>query len=358
VGCHPDKTKLAGGAAPTVRPWPLERLHPEASWALSRGAGVTVAVIDSGVSISHPLLPSYKVIGGLDYVATGTAGHCDEFGHGTMVAGIIAATSSTGIYTGIAPDATILPVRIMQGDKTDEDLSGRIADGIRFAVNDGATVINLSIRCANTPKLASAIQFALDKNIVIVAAAGNVDPNVTGPPYPASYDGVLGVGGIDEAGKHVETSLTGPFVDVAAPGADLSGIAAVGNGFQNGMSGTSFAAAYVSGVVALLRSHDRSLSGPQIVDRIIETADRPPEGHSDELGYGVVNPYRAMTAVLGTRPNPPAAALPPPPRLVDPFATQKRLAVWAAVGGTAFALVIYFAGGIIRSGRRRRWRAG
>jgi membrane-anchored mycosin MYCP len=350
------------GPPPTVRPWALERLHPESSWSLSRGAGVTVAIIDSGVSVTHALLPPYKVAPGVDFLASGTLGRCDEAGHGTMIAGIIAAYGATGLYSGIAPDATILPIRIIQGERSDEDLSGRIADAIRLAVDRGATIINLSIRCAPSTKLANAIKDALDKNIVIVAAAGNVDPKLTGLPYPVSYDGVLGVAGIDEAGRHVESSMVGPFVDVAAPGAGLIGLSpipsATGNNYQVDASGTSYAAAYVSGVAALIRSHDRTLTGPQIVDRIIETADPPPEGHSDSLGYGVVNPYRALTAVLGTRPNPPAAELPPPLRVVDPFATQKRLAAWAAVGGTAFALVIFFAGGIIRSGRRRRWRAG
>ncbi|GGM05653.1 type VII secretion-associated serine protease mycosin [Dactylosporangium sucinum] len=287
----------------TDTPWPLARLHPEAAWPLSTGVGVTVAVIDNGVSTSHPSLKG-QVLPGKNYVATGTP-DCDLVAHGTFVAGIIAGLKlpNTGFY-GVAPGARILPIRVVEDDQKSHDtnLPNVIADAINFAVDNGAGVINLSLVTQPTPQLQAAVARALSRNVIVVAAAGNDGASQTGnqPAYPAAYDGVIAVAGVDENDKHVPTSTTGDFVDVAAPGVRIQGPAPQGGGFGlRSSGGTSFAAPYVSGTAALLRAYYPTMTAREIADRITSTADHPPAGRDQEVGYGTVNPYRAVATIQG-----------------------------------------------------------
>jgi type VII secretion-associated serine protease mycosin len=351
----------AGNFDVTDTPWALRRLDPSALWSITRGNNVTVAVIDSGVSDAPPILA-----GRLDRAHAkdftgepGASPFCDQVGHGTFVASIIAGRDG-GRVTGIAPGATILSLRAVPKETNTESLTPNVATAIRYAADHGAKVINLSLSTPPTDQLQSAVNYALSKDIVIVAAAGNEKAgDRLGPSYPAAYDGVIAVAGVDEDGKRVETSISGNYVDVAAPGANIVGPAARGSGYildENG--GTSFAAAYVSGVAALLRSYDTHLTAPQVVARIELTADRPAEGYSNDLGYGVVNPYRALNTIVDNRGDPPVAALPPVRFAPDPFAQRRVIAIWAAVGGLVLASSLLFGGRILRAGRRRQWRPG
>ncbi|WP_244933131.1 type VII secretion-associated serine protease mycosin [Micromonospora tulbaghiae] len=353
----------AGGPAPTEVPWALSRLDPAAAWRIGKGAGTTVAVIDSGVSPAHPLLRG-RVLPGEDFnQLVRLKGQCDLVGHGTMVAGIIAGREGTGSpYTGIAPEAKILPLRVLAENKEnfDPDVPAEIGKAIRWAVDHDADVINLSLVTLDDPALKSAVQYALAKDVVVVASAGNRQENREDrPAYPAAYDGVVAVAGIDEQGGHVGSSVSGDYVDIAGPGLNIVGPAPQGSGYRaEPQGGTSFATAYVSGVAALVRAAHPDISADEVAYRLTRTADNPPDGHNAEVGFGMVNPYRAVTSLLGTRSDPPLGAMPPPAPPTDPLAWQRTVAIWVAVVGALLAGVLLTLRPIVVRGRRRGWRPG
>ncbi|MFC0507741.1 type VII secretion-associated serine protease mycosin [Micromonospora costi] len=352
-----------GQAAPTEMSWALKRLEPSSVWPLSRGSGVTVAVVDSGVSATHPLLKG-QVREGADFNnLPSNQGQCDLVGHGTTVAGIIAGRADTNVpFTGIAPQARILPIRVLAEQRApdDEALPAEIAKAIRWAVDHGADVINLSLVTLPRPELAAAVEYALSKRVVLVAAAGNLQKDQQNyMAYPAAYPGVIAVAGMNEQGEHVGTSVSGNYVDIAGPGLNLIGPAPGGSGYlPQPEGGTSFAAAYVSGVVALVRAAHPDLTPQQISERLTRTADNPPEGHNAQVGYGMVNPYRAVTTVLGTRSGPPPPAMPAPTAPEDPLDWQRAVAVWVAVVGALLAAMLLAVKPIVTRGRRRGWRPG
>jgi len=351
-------------------PWALIRLRPDLAWPLSTGTGVTVAVVDSGVSPNHPTLAG-KVRPGVDYVTPGSDGTCDENGHGTLIAGIIAgrdATSAGFRFYGVAPGATIVPVRVLRDQQRafGADLSARVATAIRFAVDHAhADVINLSLTTEPTPDLAAAVAYAHDRGVALVAAAGNLGGS-DAPQYPAAYPGVLAVAGVDTGDKHVTSSSTGAYVDVAAPGDRISGPAPRGGGYlYTTEGGTSFAAAYVTGVVALVRAYDPALTPDQVTARIEQTADHPAGLRDNEVGYGVVDPARAVGAVAATT-APGAVAADPArgqlpaalPAAADPLRTTRGVAAWITAVGLLAVVVLLVAVPVVRGGRARRWRPG
>jgi type VII secretion-associated serine protease mycosin len=347
-------------------PWALTRLRPDLAWPLSTGAGVTVGVIDSGASADHVTL-SGKVRSGIDYVATGGDGTCDENGHGTLIAGIIAgreATSGGFRFYGVAPGAVIVPVRVLRDQQRafGGELSTLVATAIRYAVDNAhASVINLSLTTEATPNLAAAVRYAADHGVVLVAAAGNGGGS-DGAQYPAAYPGVIAVAGVDTGDKHVTSSSTGDYVDIAAPGDRISGPSPRGGGYlYTTEGGTSFAAAYVTGVVALIRAYNRALTPEQVAQRIEQTADHPAGLRNNEVGYGVVNPARAVGAVSGAGgPGYPADdQLPPAHRAAaDPLRSVTGTAVWITAAGALATVLLLVAVPVVRGGRSRRWRAG
>jgi membrane-anchored mycosin MYCP len=360
-------TMMAAACGPVVAqglaeaPWPLARLRPDLAWPLSTGAGVTVAVIDSGVSGDHPALAG-KVLPGNDFVTPGQ-GNCDENGHGTLIAGIIAGRehSSNGfVFRGIAPNASVVPVRVLR-DQTrsfDREMPARIASAIRWAVDQGgAKVINLSLSTTDDPQLSSAVKYALDKGVVLVAAAGN-ESSSEGPAYPAAYDGVLGVAAVDRQDKHSDTSTTGSFVDIAAPGKQIAGPAPAGGGYvYSEPGGTSFAAAYVSGVAALVKGYEPALTAQEVGRRLMDTADHPAGIWNTAVGYGIVNPQRAVGALrvnrtAGTTLAEVKPAVPRP----DPLAGVITVATVVAISGAGTILVILLGTAAWRRGRLRGWR--
>jgi membrane-anchored mycosin MYCP len=359
----PPSTK-AEAPRPTEIPWHLRRMNPQSVWPLTRGGGVTVAVLDSGVTATHEFLEG-RVAQGRDFgVLADHAGQCDAYYHGTMVAGIIAGRDGLdGVAArGIAPEATILPGRVTLDRSGDDELVRNVPGAVDWAVEQGADVINLSLTSPPNPALEEAVANAVANDVVLVAAIGNVERSEDGQlldeqnPALAAYPGVIAVVAVDEAGNPSESPDTGGkmIIDVAAPGVDIWGPMPRGGYAMD--TGTSFATPIVSGVAALVRAKHPDLTAEQVADRIIRTADRAPEERDIEVGYGVVNPYRAVTATLGTRPNPPADELALPPPEPDPLASARRIAAWAALCGVVIAGLLLLAPPAIRRGRERHWR--
>ena len=359
-------TQIYPHADPAAVPWAQSRLGFQRVWPLTEGSGVKVAVVDSGVDAANPQLADVQD-GGSFSPATGSA-LADSVGHGTMVAGIIAAKPGKGTdFVGVAPAAQLISVKAAASEC--ESSTQAIGDAILKAANLGAGVINISITAtAPDPQLARAVYEAEAAGIVIVAAAGNDAMQGNAKVYPASYPGVLAVASIDPSGARSSFSSTGTTVGVAAPGSDIvsTGAAIDGLGVVGGASaqGTSFAAPYVAGVAALVRSAHPNLSGAQVVRRIEATADHPAGTADAALGWGVVDPYAAVTAVLPGEsaarvavPSP-STARPPAPAPDTGSAAAAHTADLVTSGALAAAAAIAAAALTLPAARRRGWRPG
>ncbi|MFE6174394.1 S8 family serine peptidase [Streptomyces sp. NPDC056464] len=270
----------------------------EKVWKTSEGAGVTVAVVDSGVDASHPDLAG-QVLPGKDFTGSGNP-HEDDDGHGTAMASLIAGHghgpgNSAGVM-GLAPKVKILPVRAyVTEDKI--DTQSWVA-GVRYAVDQGASVINLSLgdsRAYPGSKAAKAIAYAQERDVVVVSATGNDGGSVT---YPAALPGVVAVSGVDKGLNFWSKSNTGN-VTVAAPGVETAQADPTTNSGYAVADGTSGSAAYVSAIVALLRSKYPDLTAGQIVNRLIKSAsflnNKGRTAPDEELGYGIARPGTALT---------------------------------------------------------------
>jgi membrane-anchored mycosin MYCP len=274
-------------------------------------------------------------------------------------------------FRGLAPGVTIVPIRISEQENVDRASVGDhgspqdFADAIDFAVGAGhAQVINLSlVMDEEVPVVTEAVTRAIAAGVVVVAAVGNNDDADSGnkTPYPANVPGVIGVGAIDANGVRAEYSRHGGYVDVMAAGDKVTADAL--HAGQTSVSGTSFATPFVAATAALILQRYPGSTPQQVSDRIVATADPAPGGRrSDDYGYGLLNPYRALTETLG----PPTAAAPAPETMVteDPATlamkarrehSQNKALLVAAIGGGA-VLLGFLTAGVLRRGRRRRWR--
>lgn len=348
----PNCPGLPAASRVSREPWAQRALGFSDVWPLTRGRGVTVAVVDSGVDFSGQLAGRVTAF---DLTGTGLA---DCVGHGTAVAAIIAASDiqAQGMpFEGVAPAARILSVKVNSQDTGSALL---LAEGIRDAVLRGAQVINVSITTADTAALRSSVEFALSRNVVIVAAGGNDGTGTgTGPFYPASYPGVLSVGAVDSGGALAAFSDQQSHVAVTAPGVNVTS-AFPGGYQQDSLTGTSYATPFVSGVAALVRSRYPRLSARQVVARIEATADG---GAGPGTGNGLVNPVEAVTAILGggsaPSPSPSAAGPVSVSRTLPPDRTA-RSALEVAGGSLGVAALVAIGAVVGREGLRRRWRAG
>ncbi|MFG2151155.1 type VII secretion-associated serine protease mycosin [[Kitasatospora] papulosa] len=364
------------------RPWSLQRVLMDELWDQSTGKGVRVAVIDTGVDVKNPQLAKAVDAGsGINLLDKNLKddngnkiergkenGTTDLVGHGTKVAGIIAAREAKGTgFTGLAPDATIIPIQ--QNDAEGHGTAETLASAIRHAVLKNADVINISQDTANavkpTPLLEEAVDAALDKEIVIVASAGNdgLGGNVK-ETYPASYDGVLAVAASDRNNERAAFSQSGEFVGVAAPGVDM--ISTVPGGGHCADNGTSFSAPYVAGVAALIKAKHEDWTQEQIVAQIEQTAERSIAGHDRLVGWGVVDPVRALTEDDKPIEKPVAhegmskGEAPVPAALhLGETADERnaRLATYVVVGGGVLVAAIAGAAIAVRDMQRRRGRA-
>ncbi|MGW1811969.1 type VII secretion-associated serine protease mycosin [Streptomyces sp. NPDC002125] len=351
------------------RPWSLQRVLLDELWQDTKGKGVRVAVIDTGVDNANPQLrEAVDTSAGRNLLKGGSAdGTTDEVGHGTKVAGIIAARPRKGTgFVGLAPEATIIPIR--QNDEKNSGKDTTMATAIDHAIAKGAQVINIS---QDTTKplsedsaLGRAVARALAKDIVVVASAGN--DGMDGKPkqtYPAAFPGVLAVASSDRNNERAPFSQAGDFVGVAAPGVDI--VSTVPGDGQCTDNGTSFSAPYVAGVAALLVAKYPDWSPAEIVARIEQTAERSIRGHDSFVGWGVVDPVRALagdkddTPLASPRPDPaPAKApAPRPAHLAMSETSQERSERYATYALALAAVLVCVVAGtatVVRDVRRRR----
>jgi type VII secretion-associated serine protease mycosin len=376
--CEVGKTRYVADSSSA-----LSSLSVPQSWSLATGKGITVAVVDSGVDSGNAHLGK-AVLPGASFVPGAPTE--DLLGHGTGVAGIIAARYVQGsALIGVAPEAKILPVRVFQ----DEDSTGtqpvafppdtrRMAAGISWAVRHGADVINVSMSTRPTdaalPQLKAALGLAHRKDVVVVASGGNQDQDApfTQVRYPAGGGGVIGVAASSGVGEVDSWSIHGPQNDVSAPGSNVL-IAFHANGdciAGQDHAYTSWATGFVSGLAAQLRERFPQESADQIAYRIMASADRPRLSERDDVqGWGEIRPYSALTMSIdpnrtgpplpgaATRPEQAAVESPVTPLAArsDPLAPAREQALWwglGAVGLCALALVLRPWLGGVRLGRR------
>ena len=278
--------------------WVIDVIDFKKVWSESQGQGVTVAVVDSGVDGSHPDLTG-QVLKGKDFSGGSGDAQDDVYGHGTSMASLIAGhghgvNNSAGVI-GLAPKAKILPIKA--GDKNAGD---KWPSGVRYAVDHGASVINLSLIDSSArpgSEAADAIRYAQQHNVVVVAGVGN-DGNA-GIEYPAKLPGVVAVGAVDESLKVWDKSNFGEGVTLTAPGVKIAEAdPSESNGYSSG-TGTSDATAYVSATAALIRAKYPDLTAGQVINRMIKSAtflNRDVKKVPDEeYGYGIIRPYAALT---------------------------------------------------------------
>jgi subtilisin family serine protease len=277
--------------------WGLSLLHVPDHWKRTRGAGVRVAVIDTGIDESHPDLAD-AIDDARDFTAS-RAGPADRNGHGTHVAGIIAARKNNRGVVGVAPESRLLVAKVLGNDGA--GTSTAVARGIDWAADCGARVISMSLGSPRPdPHLLAAIQRAARKGIFIIAAAGN-SGRLRAVDYPARWRETIAVAAVDRNGRLARFSSHGREVDVAAPGQDILS-AFTGSSYAK-LSGTSMAAPFVAGIVALLAALDRDTSDPRtplrntadLRDHLSRTArDAGPPGHDPGYGWGLIDPNRLL----------------------------------------------------------------
>ena len=302
-------------------PVALDLLQSQKAWTRSTGEGVLVAVVDSGIDASNVHLRG-AVIGGRDFVLDGEnpEGLSDTDGHGTAIAGQIAAREYTGSgVIGLAPAADLLSVRVFRGQDDESVKAGfgpsiaRMVEGIRYAADSRATIINVSMSdFTDSPDLAAAVAYAEARGSLVVASAGNrvtaID-KTDGPRYPAAYPGALAVSAADSRGIVTDDSIHGAHVEIAAPGSQIL-TTARGAGdclYAAEAPTTSFATAYVSAAAALVASAHPEESPAEWKYRLMATGVRNnPDLRDDAAGWGIVQPFDAINLVSGATTRGPA----------------------------------------------------
>ncbi len=349
--------------------WNLPAINAPGAWAVTTGNNVVVADIDTGVDFTHSDLPSPQLVSGIDETTTtptpinAASGNTDSEGHGTAVAGVIAAATNNGAgLASLGWNTSVMPVKA----STDGSFTtAAIAAGIMWAADNGARVINLSLGgpCPDST-LQSAISYAQGKGVLIVAAAGNgainpgfdpYDSDYDYPSYPAAYPGVIAVGATGMDGYRAAYSNTGSYVSMMAPGggvnnsSDFVPVLQSGGGYT-AEAGTSFAAPQVAAAAALILSVNPHLTAPQVAELLKSTTtDLGPSGNDIEYGTGMLN---ASVAVADTPPTTPGYGTffsLPPARILD---TRIGLgAPHAKIGpGRSMNLTVAGAGGVPTTG--------
>jgi serine protease len=297
-GEEPPQVSLTGPNDPLYsKQWHLHNINVEGAWKQTKGSGVTVAVIDTGVSKVRDFVET-KFVKGYDFVNDREQA-IDDNGHGTHVAGTIAqATNNSYGVAGIAYEASIMPLKVLSdyGGGTVAD----IAEAIRFAADNGANVINMSLGGGGESQLMKdAIDYAHSKDVVIIAAAGNEDTN--GAAYPARYPHVIGVSALGPDGERAPYSNYGAGIDISAPGGSDAGkvlqetidVDNKGEEVFLGLQGTSMASPHVAGVAALIRAS--GVEKPDDIEAVLLASARAtPEDSLNYYGAGQLNAEAAV----------------------------------------------------------------
>jgi hypothetical protein len=267
----------------------IDKLHLREAHAIASGANVTVAVIDSLIDTAHPDLVG-SVVGQFDAVAA--TDKPDE--HGTGMTGAIVAHRK---LLGVAPRASILAIHAFTPDAKhpQQATTQSIVAGIDWAIGRGAKIINMSFAGPYDPMLQMALKKARDQGVVLIAAAGNMGPQ-SPPLYPAADENVIAVTAVDQNDVLLPQANQGAHVALAAPGVRVW--EATPHATYNYTTGTSVAAAHVSGVAALIRERNPNIDPAALEDALYTTArDLGTPGRDPQFGYGLVDPYRALTAL-------------------------------------------------------------
>ena len=271
----------------------LDTLGMEKAWAQSTGAGVKVAVIDTGVDPNEISLKD-RVLPG--WAPDGSDGRVDANGHGTAVATLIAGKLSDGNgVIGVAPDSLIVPIAAVgESGIVSSDV---VIKGIIWAVQAKVDIINISMSgTEDYPPLQAAIDYAVSNNILVVTSAGNFYQTGNPKTYPASYSGVLAVGAVDKDNQVASYSTQGSFVSLVAPGVEILA-PWVGRGVSS-WEGTSVSAPLVAGLAALLKSKYNELDGYQLNQALTHTAkDLSVPGFDNATGYGIPDINSALSYI-------------------------------------------------------------
>jgi type VII secretion-associated serine protease mycosin len=321
----PDDEQYVAG-----QQWSLTQIKAEQAWDVTTGStDSVVAMLDTGVATDHPDL-SDKIVPGYDFYSNDAEPY-DDSGHGTMTAGITAASSNNGRgISGVSWGARIMPVKVLGGDRgsgSDE----MVARGIRWAVDHGARIINMSLGGEETsPVQDDAIKYAYERNVLVVAAAGNTPDGK--PHYPAAYDTVLSVGATGRSDTVTGFSSFGPYVDVSAPGVGiLSTSWSDGSLTYEYGNGTSFSCPQVAGAAALVWSVNPSLTADDVRFIIEDSSDDVgPAGWDEYSGRGRLNVQRAVQ--MAQQGKPPTRTPTPPSQ---PTTTPVPVATRAPGAGPA-----------------------
>ncbi|TCL64707.1 subtilisin family serine protease [Hydrogenispora ethanolica] len=306
---------LRAQAAPNdpyyARQWGPQTIHAEAAWSkidATKRAGVTIAILDTGINAMHEDLQS-SIVSGFNVVNNNNNTN-DGMGHGSHVAGIAAAAVNNGKgIAGIAGGSKIMPVKVL-GENGSGDLS-TIINGIKYATDHGAQVISMSLGGAGSSQaLQDAVNYAINRGVSVVAASGNENGPVD---LPGNCKGVITVGAIDRTGMRASYSNYGPEMDVIAPGSDIMSSYIGGASSYTTMSGTSMATPFVAGVVALVRAANPNLTPDEVTAIIQQSAtDKGRAGFDNEYGYGVVDAEQAVNLALKGNGNSSPAPVPTP----------------------------------------------
>ncbi|MEU1669130.1 S8 family serine peptidase [Streptomyces sparsogenes] len=279
------------------RQWYLDAMKADGMWKVSRGQGIKVAVIDTGVNTSLPELKS-QVLGGKDFSESGKSAEEDSSGHGSNMAALIAGTGSGGGIQGLAPGAKILPVKVAVGADP-FSVDSQYSSAIRYAVEQKAQVVNISMGSLGASrdfsKTKLAVEFALKRGSLILAASGNDGEKANLPSYPAAIPGVVAVGAMDRAGKVAKFSTSGDNVGLAAAGDGVPIHCMKSAGICNS-GGTSQATAIASASAALIWSKHPKWTNNQVLRVMMQTAS-PPAGDvipSSYIGYGSIRPRKVL----------------------------------------------------------------
>ncbi len=298
LGGNPFRVGGGGPSGPTIlaepdSQWAMQKIEGPAALSSSNGGqGVVVAVVDTGVTLNHSYLQGHFTSARRNFVPGRAADDVSDVPDGTTNTGVGHGTFIAGLIRQVAPNALIMPVRVLNGDAIGTDV--QVAAGVRFAADNGARIINLSLGgTQDSSLLDSAIDYAVKRGVVVVASAGN--QNVNKLEWPANYSNALAVVASDSNDHKTFFSNYGGKADVSAPGINL--YSTYSNGAWTWGSGTSFAAALVSGEAALVRAAYPSLSVSGLSDRIKSKsisikALNPTYG--DKLGKGRIDVYLAL----------------------------------------------------------------